>query len=107
MKSLLWLSLAVMLLVPMRPAFAAVDETLNGTLVCAKCALKKADAHECQDVLVVTDAAGARTEFYITKNDVAEKAGEACTQEIRATVTGTVTEKDGRKWLTASRIEKH
>lgn len=107
MKSLLWLSLAVMLLAPMRPAVAAVEETLSGSLMCAMCMLKKADAHECQDVLVVTDTAGAKTEFYITKNDVAAKAGEACTQEIRATVTGTVTEKDGRKWLTASRIEKH
>jgi hypothetical protein len=107
MKFLTWVSLVVMLFVPVRLATAAVEETLNGTLVCAKCALKKADAHECQDVLIVTDTAGAKIEYYITKNDVAEKAGEACTQEIRATVTGTVSEKDGRKWLTASRIEKH
>jgi hypothetical protein len=107
MKSLLWLSLAVMLLVPMRPAFAAVEDTLSGSLMCAKCMLKKADAHECQDVLIVTDAAGAKTEYYLTKNDVTAQAGEACTQEIRATVTGTVSEKDGRKWLTASRIDKH
>jgi hypothetical protein len=107
MKSLLWVGLAAMLLVPVRPAVAALDETLNGTLVCAKCALNKPDAHECQDVLIVTDRAGAKTEYYITKNEVAEKSGEACTLEIKATVTGTVSESDGRKWLTASRIEKH
>jgi hypothetical protein len=106
MKFLVCLGLGVMLLVPVRLATAAVEETLNGTLLCAKCALKKADAHECQDVLIV-DVAGTKTEYYITKNDVAAKAGEACTQEIRATVTGSVSEKDGRKWLTASKIEKH
>jgi uncharacterized protein DUF6370 len=88
------------------PALAA-DEVYNGSLMCAKCALKKADAHECQDVLIVTDAKGAKTEYYITKNDVAAKAGEACTEEIRATVTGTVAEKDGKTWLTPSKIEKH
>jgi hypothetical protein len=85
----------------------ATDEVFNGSLVCAKCTLKKADAHECQDVLIVTSTQGSKTEYYITKNEVAEKAGEACTQEIRATVTGTVSQKDGKTWLTPSKIEKH
>ena len=89
------------------PLVAFADEALSGTLVCAKCGLKKADAHECQDVLIVADAKGAKTEYYVTKNEVAEKSGEACTLEIKATVTGTVSEKDGRKWITASKIEKH
>ena len=88
------------------PAIAA-DEIFSGSLLCAKCSLQKADAHECQDVLIVTDAKGAKTEYYITKNEVAEKAGEACTQEIKATVTGSVSQKDGKTWLTPSKIEKH
>jgi hypothetical protein len=107
MKSILRLALAVTLLMPVGTMTAAFEETLSGTLVCAKCALNKPDAHECQDVLIVTDTAGTRIEYYITKNDVAEKSGEACTLEIKATVTGTVSERDGRKWLTASKIEKH
>jgi hypothetical protein len=86
----------------------ASDETLKGTLVCAQCELKKPDAHECQDVLLVADAAGTTTEYYITKNDVAQKSGEACTLKIPATVTGTVEKgKDGKIWLTPSKIEKH
>jgi hypothetical protein len=88
-------------------AVAALEETFKGTLVCAQCGLKKADAHECQDVLLVDDGKGGTTEYYITKNDVATKAGEACTLRIPATVTGTVSEKDGKTWLTASKIEKH
>jgi hypothetical protein len=87
------------------PAHAA-EKTFEGTLMCAKCTLKKPDAKECQDVLIVTGPDGARTEYYITKNDVAAKSGEACTLEIKAKVTGTVSQKDGRTWLTPSKIEK-
>jgi Na+-transporting NADH:ubiquinone oxidoreductase subunit NqrB len=87
------------------PAWAA-DDTFKGELVCAKCFLKKPDAKECQDVLLVKDASGATTEYYITKNKVALESGEACTQKIPAVVVGSVSEKDGRKWLTASKITK-
>jgi hypothetical protein len=107
MKRMIRVALAAALVaVIAAPAWAA-DEVLNGTLLCAKCALKKADAHECQDVLIVADATGAKTEYYVTKNAVAEQSGEACTLEIKATVTGSISEKDGRKWITPSKIEKH
>ena len=56
---------------------AVADEVFKGTLVCAKCALQRADAHECQDVLMVTRPDGTKAEYYITKNEVAEKAGYA------------------------------
>jgi hypothetical protein len=69
--------------------------------------LNKADAHECQDVLLVDDGKGSTAEYYITKNEVAEKSGEACTLKIPATVTGSVSQKDGKTWLTPSKIEKH
>ena len=87
-------------------AFAADAVTLKGEMVCAKCYLNKPDATECQDVLLVKDAKGATTEYYITKNKVSQESGEACTQKIPAVVVGTVSEKDGRKWLTASKITK-
>ena len=85
----------------------AAEEVLKGTLVCAKCGLKKADAQECQDVLLVEDGKGNTVEYYITKNEVAEKSGEACTLKVPATVTGAVSEKDGKTWLTPTKIEKH
>lgn len=87
------------------PAFAA-DDTFKGEMVCAKCFLKKADATECQDVLLVKDATGATTEYYIVKNKVSQESGEACTDAIPATVMGAVSEKDGRKWLAATKIVK-
>ena len=87
------------------PAWAA-DDTLKGDMVCAKCFLKKPDAKECQDVLLVKNATGEPTEYYVTKNDVAKESGEACTTKIPATITGTVSEQDGRKWITATKIVK-
>jgi hypothetical protein len=87
-------------------ATAAEEVTLSGTVVCAKCSLKKADAKECQDVLVTKDASGNMAEYYIAANEVSKKFGHACTTEKAATVTGTVTEKDGKKWIAASKMEK-
>ncbi|MDP2320345.1 MAG: DUF6370 family protein [Acidobacteriota bacterium] len=87
------------------PAWAA-DEALKGYMVCAKCFLKKPDAKECQDILLVANASGEPTEYYVTKNDVAKESGEACTTKIPATITGTVSEQDGRKWITATKIVK-
>ena len=81
----------------------AAETTLSGTMVCAKCTLKKADATKCQDVLVVKDDKGASTEYYIAKNAAADEAGHQCKKEAKATVTGTVSEKDGKKWIEASR----
>jgi hypothetical protein len=89
------------------PLVAADETTLKGELVCAKCYLNKPDAKECQDVLLVKDATGARIEYYVTKNDVSKESGEACTQAQPATVIGAVSEKDGRKWVTATKITKH
>jgi uncharacterized protein DUF6370 len=87
------------------PVFAA-DETLKGELVCAKCYLNKEDAKECQDVLLVKGTKGETIEYYVTKNEVAQESGETCTGKIPATIIGTVSEKDGRKWVTASKITK-
>jgi hypothetical protein len=107
MKSIGTIALAAFLLVGLVHVARAADETtLSGSLMCAKCSLKKADASKCQDVLVVKDAAGATTEYYITKNEAAEKAGHQCKSEAKATVTGVVSEKDGKKWIEASKIEK-
>jgi hypothetical protein len=106
MKALSRLGVALTLvlgLVAMTTASAA-ETTLKGTLACGKCQLKKAD--KCQDVLTVTDAQGASTEYWIVKNEAAEKAGHQCQKTAPATVTGEVAEKDGKKWITASKIEK-
>ena len=107
MKAIRLAVFAALLAAFVSPAYAA-EQTLEGTLVCAKCYLKRADAHECQDVLLVQAANGAKSEYYVKKNEVAEKAGEACTTQVKARVTGTVSEKDkdGKTWVIPSKIEK-
>ncbi len=106
MKTLSLLGLALALVVGLVTILpAAADTTLTGNVVCAKCTLKKADAKTCQDVLVVKD--GEKTsEYYITKNAVAEKFGHTCTGEKPATVTGAVSEKDGKTWITPTKREE-
>jgi len=105
MKTLSLLGLALALVVGLAATLpAASDTTLSGSIMCAKCTLKKADAKDCQDVLVVKD--GDKTsEYYITKNEVSEKFGHTCTGEKPATVTGSVATKDGKTWITATKIE--
>ena len=107
------LALCLALICAVVSPLRAAEQTLEGTLVCAKCYLKKADAKECQDVLLVgpdgkNDGTndGKKTEYYISKNTVAKESGEVCTMQVKARVTGTVSQKDGKTWLTPSKIEK-
>ncbi len=87
------------------PAFAEHHEvTVEGKILCAKCTLKKDDATECQNVLVV-DKKDGTTEYYLVKNDVAEAFGHVCQGKKPAVVTGTVEEKDGKTWLTATKMD--
>lgn len=87
-----------------KPAAKAAEVTLTGDVQCAMCILKKADAKGCQDVLVVADKAG-KTEYYLVKNAVSDKWGMSCMAPRKAVATGSVSEKDGKKWLTASKLE--
>jgi hypothetical protein len=105
MKTTLKLGLALALVMGLVAGVNAGDETtLTGSISCAKCTLKKADATECQDVLVVKDG-DAKGEYYVVKNDVAKEFGHVCGGEKAAVVTGTVKEKDGKKWISAAKME--
>jgi hypothetical protein len=107
MKLIGTLGLALVLVTGLVGAAPAGDEvTLEGRVVCAKCTLKRADAKECQNVLLVAGEDGKDAEYYVTRNDVDARFGEVCTDVRKATVTGTISERDGRKWITASRMEK-
>ena len=106
MKPSTWLALALVVFVGLAGTAWAADTTLTGTVMCAKCALKKADAKECQDVLVVKDAKGDAKEYYLAKNAVLEKFGHTCNGEKPATVTGAVSEKDGKTWITPTKMEE-
>ena len=106
MKTLALFCAAALLVFGLATSAPAADETFIGKVMCAKCTLEKADAKQCQDVLVVKDAKGDTAEDYIAKNAVAEKFGHICTGEQPARVVGAVTEKDGKKWIAATTMEK-
>ncbi len=106
MKTIAKLGLALALVVGFVAVAGAGEETtVTGKVMCAKCSLKKADADKCQDVLVTKDAAGKVTEYYVEKNEVLKAFGHTCQGEKPAVATGTVTEKDGKKWIAATKME--
>ena len=101
------LALAVVLLAATATfaADAAAPVTLTGKIACGHCTLKLEGLKDCQDVLVVTGADGKPSYYYVVKNDVAKKFGHVCKSEKGATVTGTLTEKDGKQWIEPTQIE--
>ena len=105
MKTIARLAVALALVAGFTAAAVAADETVSGSLMCAKCSLKKAGQDKCQDVLVVKDKSGATTEYSVEKNDVAKTFGHTCQGEKAATVTGAVSEKDGKKWISPTKME--
>jgi type 1 fimbria pilin len=90
--------------------FAAAGEdaktvTVTGKIVCAKCTLQKEDAKQCQNV-IVADAGGKTVEYYLVKNALAEEFGHTCKGEKPVVATGTVSEQDGKTWLTATKLDQ-
>jgi hypothetical protein len=80
------------------------EVTLTGTFGCAKCSFKEANA--CQNVLKVKT--GDKVDTYeLAPNAVAKDHHEAVCHSpgVPATVKGTVSDKDGKKVLTASKID--
>ncbi len=83
-------------------AFAAKEVTLTGEGKCAKCALKKAD--KCQNVVEVKE--GDKTTTYYLKGAASDKFHkEICGETKKVEVTGEVSEKDDKKWITVSAIK--
>ena len=98
------LALALLLAPLAFAADAPAPVTLKGTLQCGKCAL--AETPECCNVLTVKT--GDKTvNYYLAENDISKAAHpDVCMAAKDAvTVTGTVTEKDGKKTLTATKVE--
>jgi hypothetical protein len=106
MKSLTLTALAAVVMIAFVGTVMAAETTLTGTVACAKCTLKKADAKDCQDVLVVKGENDQTAEYYVVKNAVSEKFGHVCTGTKPAKVTGTVETKDGKTWITPTRMDE-
>src|SRR5436853_142860 len=80
------------------------EVTLKGTITCAKCDLGKED--KCTTVIVVKDKEkGEDVIYYLDKKSGQANHKEICRKAKEGTVKGTVTEKDGKKTITARVVE--
>jgi len=81
------------------------EVTMTGIMVCGKCKLHQTAV--CQNVLQVTDQNGNTVNYFLTQNDVSKAFhSNICMNDgEKATVTGTVEEKNGQEMMTASKIE--
>src|SRR6266436_7156181 len=78
------------------------EVTLKGTILCAKCALK--EAKKCTTAIVVKDNEKEVTYYFKDKGTKETYHEEVCGGARReGTVTGTVSEKDGKKWITPTK----
>ena len=78
-------------------AAQAEEKTYEGEMSCAKCNLKTAEA--CEDTLKVGDT------LYLLEEGGERKTSEhVCSGTAKAKVTGKVEDRDGKKFLVASKI---
>jgi hypothetical protein len=77
---------------------------IEGEATCAKCTLKQVDS--CQAAITVTSADGKKETILADKNDVAKAFHKnICTDTMKVTAEGTITEKDGKKTIALTKIE--
>lgn len=78
------------------------DVTLNGKITCAKCDLKT--DKECATVIVVK-ASGKDVVYYLDENNGKTNHSEICKASKEGTVTGKVSEKGGKKYITVTKVD--
>jgi hypothetical protein len=80
------------------------EVTLKGKICCAKCELKEEGRTKCATVIVVKEDDKEVT-YYFDKDSDKKNHKKICTEAKNGKVTGTVEEKDGKKWVKATKVE--
>jgi hypothetical protein len=79
------------------------EVTLKGTILCAKCALK--EAKKCQTAIKVKEGGKDVVYYFLDKGNKESYHEEVCGGGQReGTVTGVVSEKDGKKYITPKKV---
>jgi hypothetical protein len=92
-----------------KPAGKADKEvTLTGTLVCAKCGLKEPGMKKCTNAIQVKDGEMIVTYFLNDKGNNETYHEGLCGGGTKAgaKLTGTITEKDGKRWVKVTKVEE-
>ena len=78
------------------------EKTLKGTITCAKCDLKKED--KCMTVIKVKED-DKDVVYYLDDKSGKANHKKICTEAKEGTVKGKVSERDGKKIITATKVE--
>jgi hypothetical protein len=104
MKKIAFLSIVALSALGMT-VLADSPQTIKGEATCAKCDLHIADS--CQNVITVTGADGKKEQILCEKNPVAKAFHKTiCQSATNVTAEGTISEKDGKKTITLTKIEE-
>jgi len=80
------------------------ETTLKGTILCAHCALN--ETKDCQTAIQVKEGDKVVTYYFLDKGDAEGYHDPVCGGERKAgTVTGTVSTKDGKQYITPKKVE--
>ena len=97
-------ALALGLVLTAQGTAADREVTLTGKIMCAKCELKQAS--KCQTVIKVNEGGKEVVYWFKDKGKAEDYHEEVCGGGVKeGTVTGTVTTKDGKKWITPKKVE--
>src|SRR5437016_8468859 len=108
MRALKFTGLALALVVAVTLCVQAAEKEdkevkLTGTITCAKCDLKV--EKECATVIKVKDKDDKTVVYYFDADSDKENHKTICKGGKKGTVTGTVSEKDGKKMVKVSKVE--
>ncbi len=79
------------------------EVTLKGTILCAKCELKQAP--KCQTAIKVKEGGKEVVYYFLDKGNKESYHEEVCGGgQKQGTVTGVVSEKDGKKYITPKKV---
>ncbi len=85
---------------------AAKEVTVTGTITCAKCDLKVEGQTKCATVIKGKAKGSDKEEVYYFDDESGKKNHKAICQEAKkGTVTGTISEKDGKKTIKVSKVK--
>ena len=81
------------------------DVKLTGSLMCAKCKLKMEGVKKCTNALRVKE--GEKTVTYLLDDKGNGEEYHKCGGDVKenVTVSGALTEKDGKKWVKPTKVE--
>ncbi len=107
MKVLWFMVLAFAGVFALATAGRAADDkevTLKGDIMCAKCELK--EGSKCANVIKVKDGDKEVVYYFLDKGNKEDYHEPLCGGGKKAgSVTGVVSEKDGKKWIKPSKVD--